>query len=99
MRTDSVATEALVIRMEGVLDVDAAERIVETIADAGGGEVRIDLTKVREFHDSGVVVLVRALDGHERATVVGLRQHHVRLLRYLGIDARGPDLGSFAELV
>ncbi len=98
MRADELAAEALVIRVEGVLDVRAAERIVETLADAGEGEVRIDLSKVREFHDSGVVRLARALDGRQRACVVGLRHHHVRLLRYLGIDAGGADLGAPAEL-
>ncbi len=92
-------SEPLVIRIQGVLDLPAAQRLLEVLADAGDAEVRVDLTQVREFHDFGVVLLAKALDGRDNTSVVGLRQHHVRLLRYLGIEAEGADFGSPAELV
>ncbi len=82
--------EAKVIRMEGVLDVLAARRLARELADAGEGEVLVDLTHVRELHDFGVALLARELAGRERISITGLGRHHVRLLRYLGIDT-GPQ--------
>jgi hypothetical protein len=35
---------------------------------------------------------------HGKTTVSGLRQHHLRLLRYLGIDAGPADLDEPVEL-
>ncbi len=78
--------------MDGVFDVPAAQELARKLEEADGeAELSIDLTHVREFHDFGVSVLAQALArGHSRISIHGLRQHHVRLLRYLGI---GPDLG------
>ena len=87
-----------VIRVDGVFDVAAAQRLARELAEAGEAEVRIDLTRVREFHDFGVALLARALAGRPEVTVAGLRQHHLRLLRYLGIDAGPVDLGRPVEL-
>ncbi|BDG03755.1 STAS domain-containing protein [Anaeromyxobacter oryzae] len=83
-----------VIRMDGVFDVPAAEALARVIAEAGEGvEVAIDLTHVREFHDFGVTVLARALASRgARVAVRGLRQHHLRLLRYLGIETGAAQL-------
>lgn len=80
-----------IIRMDGVFDVPAAQRLAQELAAAGDGEIRIDLTRVREFSDFGVALLARELAGRARATVLGLRQHHIRLLRYLGIEAGGAE--------
>jgi len=84
-----------VIRIEGTFDLPAARRVAEALVSARGDEaVEVDLTRVREFHDFGVAVLAQALAaGRARVSVRGLQRHHVRLLRYLGIDARA-DLGS-----
>ncbi len=92
---------ATVIRMDGVFDVPAAQRLARAIAQTGADdEVRIDLTQVREFHDYGVTVLAQALASRgTRIAVNGLRQHHLRLLRYFGIDTGGPAIGTEAELV
>ncbi|HET7824137.1 MAG TPA: STAS domain-containing protein [Anaeromyxobacter sp.] len=79
-----------VIRVDGVFDVSAAQRLARELADAGDAEVRIDLTRVREFHDFGIALLARELSGRVRITVSGLRRHHIRLLRYLGIEAAAP---------
>ena len=88
----------MVIRLDGVFDVPAAQKLAHVIADAGDRHVEIDLTRVREFHDFGVALLARALAGRPEVTVAGLRQHHLRLLRYLGIDAGPVDLGRPVEL-
>ncbi len=88
----TAAAAPKVIRMDGVFDVPAAQRLARQLADAGEGDVEIDLTHVREFHDFGVALLARELAARGRTSVSGLRRHHVRLLRYLGIDA-GRDAG------
>jgi STAS domain len=87
MNGQAAAAAPKVIRMDGVFDVPAAQRLARELADAGDAEVRIDLTRVREFHDFGVALLARELALRSGASVSGLRQHHIRLLRYLGIDA------------
>ncbi len=87
-----------IIRVEGVFDVPAAQRLARELADAGEAEVRIDLTRVREFHDFGIALLARELSGRARTSVSGLRQHHVRLLRYLGIDTATPAGAEPAEI-
>jgi anti-anti-sigma regulatory factor len=91
---------ATVIRMEGVFDVPAAQRLARALAQTDANEqVRIDLTQVREFHDYGVTVLAQALATRgARIVVRGLRQHHLRLLRYLGIEV-GASSAAEAELV
>jgi hypothetical protein len=79
-----------VIQMEGTFDLPAAERVALALQAAPAGqEVRLDLTRVREFHDFGVAVLARALQGR-RVEVRGLRTHQVRLLRYLGVETVAP---------
>lgn len=84
--------EAQVIRRDGVFDVSAAQEVADRLAGAlAGAEVRIDLTHVREFDDFGVAVLARALAAcPARVAVQGLRHHHRRLLRYLGISDDPP---------
>jgi ABC-type transporter Mla MlaB component len=92
------SSDPRVIRLDGVFDVSAAQRLARELAEAGEAEVRIDLTRVREFHDFGIALLARELSGRVRTTVSGLRQHHIRLLRYLGIDAATPAAVEPAEL-
>ena len=87
-----------VIRMQGVFDVPAAERLARELAEAGPRSVRVDRTQVREFHDFGVALLARELAVHGHASVRGLRQHHLRLLRYLGIDTGATEMEPAAEL-
>jgi len=92
------ARDPKVIRMDGVFDASAAQRLARELADAGEREVRIDLTNVREFHDFSVALLARELAGRERTSVSGLRQHQLRLLRYFGIDAGAVDMGEPVEI-
>lgn len=82
-------TGPLVIQADGTFDVPAAERVARELSAAEGLEVRVDLTRVRDFHDFGVAVLARALASRRQVSVRGLRTHQIRLLRYLGIDADG----------
>lgn len=88
--------ESQTISRDGVFDVSAAQDVAHRLASAqAGAEVLIDLTHVREFHDFGVAVLAKALaDCPAHVSVHGLRQHHRRLLRYLGITADGLQAAS-----
>jgi hypothetical protein len=89
-----------VIRLEGVFDIPAARLLQLTLKGLRSGEqVRIDFTRVREFRDYGVAVLAQALTGRDGAmvTLEGLRTHHVRLLRYFGVDAEAFRTGRGRE--
>ncbi len=92
------AEEGTVIRIEGVFDAAAAQRLASALESADGEDVRVDLTHVREFHDFGIAMLARALSGRHRVALTGLRQHQLRLLRYFGIDAGPTDLSKPVEL-
>ncbi len=80
----------LLVQLDGVFDVAAAEKVVEALAEVRpGGALRLDLTQVREFHDAGVAALARSLNAAGdavRVVVAGLRQHQLRILSYLGVD-------------
>jgi hypothetical protein len=97
-----VSSEAMgrtVIRMDGIFDVPAAQQLARDLQEIGYEEVRIDLTRVREFHDFGVALLAQALAGRSAPTaVLGLHEHHLRLLRYLGIDCGAANLSAGVEL-
>jgi hypothetical protein len=88
-----------VIRLEGVFDVSAARRLAAALMDAGYADVRIDMTRVREFHDFGVALLAKTISTRRAPTaVLGLHEHHLRLLRYLGIECGGANLTAGVEL-
>jgi len=88
-----------VMRIEGVFDVAAAKQVASRLDEAGYAQVRIDMTRVREFHDFGVALLAQTISGRRAPTsVLGLKEHHLRLLRYLGIDCAGANLAAGVEL-
>lgn len=98
--TVSEERERTVIRLEGVFDVPAARRLTAELDRAAFDDVRIDLTRVREFHDFGVALLGQTIAGRRAPTaVLGLQEHHLRLLRYLGIECSGANLNAGVELV
>jgi len=80
--------EPVVIQMGGVFDVPAAQEVARAIAAAEPqARLAIDLCQVREFSDFGVAVLAQALARRPAGVSLrGLRQHQLRLLRYLGLD-------------
>jgi anti-anti-sigma regulatory factor len=98
MNAAQLPVQPLVIRMDGTFDVPAAQHVARALADASTElQVRIDLTHVRDFHDFGVAVLAQALAARrQRVDVRGLRQHQVRLLRYLGIETGGDPVAVAA---
>ncbi len=83
-----VATEPFVIEREGTFDIPAAQEVARALAGAPHFEVCLDLSHVRVFHDFGLAVLAQSLAGRSPPVrVLGLNQHQVRLLRYLGVEA------------
>ncbi len=78
------------IRVAGVFDIAEARRVAAAVDEARFAEVRIDLTRVRECHDFALAVLCEILAGRRAPTaIVGLGEHHRRLLRQLGIAFGG----------
>ena len=89
-----------VIRGDDPFDLAAAERVMRELAASGGVPTEVDLRHVREFHDHGVAFLAHAIAAMAGlVSVRGLRQHHLRLLRYLGIDCGAANLSAGVELV
>jgi hypothetical protein len=99
--TTDVQRQRTEFRLEGIFDVPAARKLAAALEDAGFAEVRIDMTRVREFHDFGVALLGQSISGRRAPTaVLGLQEHHLRLLRYLGIEGgEGANLAAGVELV
>jgi hypothetical protein len=95
----NVAEGRTVIRMDGIFDVPAARQLARELDEMRFADVRIDLTRVREFHDFGVALLAQSIAGrHAPTSVLGLHEHHLRLLRYLGIDCGAANLNAGVEL-
>jgi anti-anti-sigma regulatory factor len=90
-----VKAGSLVIRMDGAFDIESVQAIRSRIADlAGGDEVDVDLSRVRDFHDRAVAMLAEVLAAtRARISVRGLRQHQYRMLRYLGVTPSSLDPG------
>jgi hypothetical protein len=96
----AVAEVRTVIRMEGTFDVSAARRLARDLDAMAFADIRIDLTRVREFHDFGVALLASSIAARRAPTsVIGLQEHHLRLLKYLGIDCGAANLTAGVELV
>lgn len=79
------------LRLEGVFDLAAAHRLERLMLQATCRLV-IDLTHVRELHDTGMAALAHALRRGAAVPVSlrGLSQHQERLLRYLGVEPAAP---------
>lgn len=95
MAQASNPVDSLVIRLDGIFDLDAARRVLDTVAKAPADtEIYVDLGRVRDFHDDGLAVLAEALSGaRSRVSVLGLRHHQYRMLRYLGVDPQALQAG------
>lgn len=93
MKSRASKTGDIQLTVDGPFDLPAARRVARVLTEADAEAlVCIDLTRVSHFDDTGVAVLGQALAGHLRADVRGLRQHQVRLLRYLGVERVGGSL-------
>jgi hypothetical protein len=59
---------------------------------APGTAIEIDFRHVRQCHDVALSILAQdLLGGRAAVAVLGMSQHHERLLAYLGVPMRAPD--------
>jgi len=89
MLSEASTMRGPVIRLSGVFDVEAAGRLGAALAAARPGtRLMVDLSQIREFHDLALASLAPLLTSAAAGFVAlsGLRLHHVRLLRYFGVD-------------
>jgi anti-anti-sigma regulatory factor len=75
--------EALVV-LRGTFDTNAVEKLHETLLGIDPhSHLTLDFREVRLFHDTAVARLAKELAGR-RVTLLGLSDHHHRLMRYFG---------------
>lgn len=77
-------------RVAETFDVGVALKLREEIARLPPSQpILLDFSRTRECHDFALAALVHALVtmGREGVTTRGLRDHHRRLLKYLGLAA------------
>lgn len=82
------------LSVSGMLSGAAAAEVERALEHLGKPDrVVIDFSGVRDFSDFGLAILARALGRWPTAgapiRLRGLRQHQLRMFRYLGIDAGG----------
>ncbi len=82
VRPGSIQT---VLVLHGSFDEKEADRLHDALLEIDPDRpVTIDFHDVRLFHDTAVARLPRELAGRH-ATLLGLSEHHYRLLRYVGL--------------
>ncbi len=81
-----------VLELSGSFSTDEAERVREMIrALEPHRPVTIDFREVRLCHDTAVARLARDLvESERRVSLLGLSEHHHRLLRYIGVRTTQP---------
>ncbi len=89
--TAQIGSTGTVLALEGSFDLDGAERLHDALRQIDAGRsITVDFHEVRLFHDLAVARLARELNdlndaGGRRLTLLGLSEHHHRLLRYVGV--------------
>jgi hypothetical protein len=79
--------EATVIRVDGTFDRLAAARLVTRLGELPPTTpLVIDFSRVESFHDVGVAAVAKEMADHQQLVVRGLGRHHLRLLRYCGVE-------------
>jgi hypothetical protein len=94
--TPARAEDALTVQFEESLDAAAARRARELLASAHAqSPVVLDFTRVRHLDWHALATLTRALADHPpgRATLRGLCESHLKVLRYLDVRL-GPLHGA-----
>lgn len=88
---------SFVVRVNGVFDMQAAERLARWLAEIPKeSPVTVDFTKVNDCHDFGIAAVAGGLQNRgEHLDVRGLTRHQARLLRYLGVYLA--EVGAGAE--
>jgi hypothetical protein len=78
----------LVLPFGEVFDLRSVRQVLAATLRATASSVSVDVSRTREIHDAAVAALARvAMRSPVPVSVRGLREHHRRLLQYLGLDA------------
>ena len=85
-------TRGVVLELSGSFNTDEADRVREMIRSMEPHRpVTIDFREVRLCHDSAVARLAREIiESDRRVSLLGLSEHHRRLLRYIGVRGAQP---------
>ena len=78
---------AAVVALHGSFDVNEAARLHQALLElSSSSSVTLDFRDVRLFHDSAIAVLARdlSLEAGPHVSLLGLSEHHYRLLHYIG---------------
>jgi hypothetical protein len=73
----------ITLRLEGVLNGEAAAELGRKLNELETHQVVIDFSHVREFIDAAVPAVIRAIES-KPCQLQGLVRHHVRMFRYFG---------------
>ena len=74
-----------VLRLEGSFDGAACRELFEKLAEERGEELLLDFSAAGNIDDRGLGKLADALRERPGVHLVGLREHQLRLLAYLGV--------------
>jgi hypothetical protein len=94
--------ETTIIRVEGTFDRLAAVRLASRLDELpSAAPLVIDFSQVDSFHDVGVAAVAKEMADHNRLIVRGLGRHHLRLLRYCGVEiaVARPDVDRDEERI
>lgn len=79
------------LQLEGTFDGAAALRLRESLEGLSAEEVVLDFTRVQQFKDLAIAVLMRGVQGRN-LRLRGLGTHQERMFRYFGVNvARGAE--------
>ncbi len=79
---------------------EEAERLEETVvAFSPVSQLVIDFSAVHQFEDAAVIPLARTIRARPgiRLSLRGLTLHHIRLLRYFGVEQHAGEAGQVAR--
>jgi anti-anti-sigma regulatory factor len=81
----------LLLRLKGRFDASAAGSLSRRLDAAAAWSVVIDFAAVEAIEDASMNALAEALRRHAgHVALSGLRDHHLRLLGYLGVGGTQP---------
>lgn len=81
----------VLIRVGGTFDRNAAARLTRRISELPRATpLVIDFSRVDDLQDVGVATVAQELAGHSGVALRGLGRHHLRLLRYCGLELPSP---------
>ena len=77
----------VLVQVAGTFDRNAAARLSRWLAELPRAvSLVIDFSRVDDLQDVGVAAVAQELAGHSGIALRGLGRHHLRLLRYCGVE-------------